>query len=77
MCDSVRSILRSFILSDKTTGNVVHRFQSSALLALQEACESAVVSLLEDANLCCGHAKRMTLFPADVALARRIRGDKF
>ena len=53
------------------------RFQASALSALQEACEAAVINLLEDAHLCTQHAKRMTLFPADIALARRIRGEKF
>jgi histone H3/H4 len=36
-----------------------------------------VINLLEDAYLCTHHAKRMTLFPADIALARRIRGDKY
>lgn len=55
----------------------VTRFSSEAMLALQEACETAVISLLEDAYLCTHHAKRVTLMPADVQLARRIRGDKF
>lgn len=65
-------------LTDKSHGErTTFRFQASALLALQEACEAAVVSLLEDAYLCTQHAKRLTLFPADIALARRIRGDKY
>ena len=34
------------------------RFQSQALLALQEATEAYVVSLFEDTNLCAIHAKR-------------------
>jgi histone H3/H4 len=55
----------------------VSRFQSSALLALQEACEAAVVDLFEDANLCTYHAKRVTLMEQDIVLARRIRGEKF
>ena len=36
------------------------RFQSSAVIALQEACESYLVSLFEDTNLCAIHAKRVT-----------------
>ena len=52
------------------------RFQSSAVLALQEACESYLVSLFEDTNLCAIHAKRVTIMPKDMQLARRIRGEK-
>ena len=52
------------------------RFQSSAVLALQEASESYLVSLFEDTNLCAIHAKRVTIMPKDMQLARRIRGDK-
>lgn len=52
------------------------RFQSSAVLALQEAAESYVVSLFEDTNLCAIHAKRVTIMPKDMQLARRIRGDR-
>jgi histone H3 len=52
------------------------RFQSTAILALQEASEAYLVSLFEDANLCAVHAKRVTLMPKDFHLARRIRGDR-
>lgn len=52
------------------------RFQSSALLALQEACESYMVGMFEDSNLCAIHAKRVTIFPKDIQLARRIRGER-
>lgn len=34
------------------------RFQSSAVLALQEAAEAYLVGLFEDTNLCAIHAKR-------------------
>jgi histone H3 len=51
------------------------RFQSLALLALQEAAEAYAVSLFEDTNLCAIHARRVTVFPKDMQLARRIRGD--
>jgi len=51
------------------------RFQSFALAAMQEACEAHLVSLFEDTNLCAIHAKRVTIFPKDMQLARRIRGE--
>ena len=35
-------------------------------------CRGILVSLLEDANLCAIHAKRATIMPKDVQLARRI-----
>ena len=52
------------------------RFQSSAILALQEATEAYLVSLFEDGNLCAIHAKRVTIMPRDIQLARRIRGER-
>lgn len=52
------------------------RFQSSAVLALQEASESYLVGLFEDTNLCAIHAKRVTIMAKDMQLARRIRGEK-
>ena len=51
------------------------RFQSTAVLALQEASEAYLVGLFEDTNLCAMHAKRVTITPADMQLARRIRGE--
>ncbi|KAL7025297.1 hypothetical protein ACKWTF_013436 [Chironomus riparius] len=52
------------------------RFQSSAVMALQEAAEAYLVGLFEDTNLCAIHAKRVTIMPKDVQLARRIRGER-
>ena len=52
------------------------RFQGSAVLALQEAAEAYLVGLFEDTNLCAIHAKRVTIMPKDMALARRIRGER-
>merc|ERR1712167_271187 len=52
-------------------------FQSSAVAALQEASESYLVGLFEDTNLCAIHAKRVTIMPRDIQLARRIRGERF
>mmetsp|Transcript_58566 Transcript_58566/g.96681 ORF Transcript_58566/g.96681 Transcript_58566/m.96681 type:complete len:135 (+) Transcript_58566:31-435(+) len=51
-------------------------FQSSAVVALQEASEAYLISLFEDTNLCTIHAKRVTITPKDMQLARRIRGER-
>ncbi|KAI1367819.1 histone-fold-containing protein [Xylaria arbuscula] len=50
------------------------RWQSQAILALQEAAEAFLVHLFEDTNLCAIHAKRVTIMQKDIQLARRIRG---
>lgn len=52
-----------------------YRFQSTALLALQEAAEAYLVGLFEDTNICALHAKRVTIMPKDMQLARRVRGE--
>jgi histone H3 len=52
------------------------RFQGDAVLALQEAAEDYLVGLFEDTNLCAIHAKRVTIMPKDIQLARRIRGER-
>ena len=52
------------------------RFQCAAIDALQEACEAYLVGLFEDTNLCAIHAKRVTIMPRDIQLARRIRGER-
>ncbi|KAG5278408.1 hypothetical protein AALO_G00098650 [Alosa alosa] len=52
------------------------RFQSSAVMALQEASEAYLVGLFEDTNLCAIHAKRVTIMPKDIQLARRIRRER-
>ena len=52
------------------------RFQSAAVMALQEAAEAYLVHLFEDTNLAAIHAKRVTIMPKDIQLARRIRGER-
>mmetsp|Transcript_27074 Transcript_27074/g.68263 ORF Transcript_27074/g.68263 Transcript_27074/m.68263 type:complete len:175 (+) Transcript_27074:110-634(+) len=52
------------------------RFQSQALLALQEAAEAHLVGLFEDTNLCAIHARRVTIMKKDLQLAVRIRGER-
>ena len=51
------------------------RFQAQAIMALQEAAEAYLVRLFDDTNLCAIHAKRVTIMPKDMQLARRIRGE--
>ena len=45
------------------------KFQGTAVMALQEASEAYLISLLEDSNLCAIHAKRCTIMPEDIQLA--------
>ena len=52
------------------------KFQTSAILALQESTEAYLVGIFEDTNLCTIHDKRVTIMPKDIQLARRIRGEK-
>ncbi|XP_069025069.1 histone H3-like centromeric protein A isoform X1 [Embiotoca jacksoni] len=63
----VREVCQNFSRGDL-------RWQVYALMALQEAAEAFLVLLFSDANLCAIHAKRVTVFPRDIQLARRIRG---
>ena len=51
------------------------KLQSLAALALQEASEAFLVELMEKANLCAIHAKRVTIMLRDIQLAHRIWGD--
>ena len=53
------------------------RFQTHALMALQEATEAYGTALFEDTNLCAIHANRVTIKPKDIQLARRIRGETY
>ena len=49
------------------------RWQSAAILALQEAAEAFFIQLLQDTNMCAIHAKRCTIMRKDMQLALRIR----
>ena len=53
------------------------RFQSTALLALQEASESFLVRMFEDVNICSIHAGRVTIQPKDIMLWNRLIGGNF
>ncbi len=52
------------------------RMQSTALLALQEAAEMYLVRYFENCNTCALHAKRVTIFPRDMFLVGRLRGQE-
>ena len=58
--------------SDRFPGGI--KFQSDAIMALQESAETYLVGLFEDTNLAAIHVKRVTIMPKDIILARRIRG---
>jgi histone H3 len=53
------------------------RFQAAAIAALQESVEAYIIGVFEDSNLCAIHAKRVTIMPKDLRLARRIREDRY
>jgi histone H3 len=69
-------LCREIVQDLKKKSNSDLRLQSTAVLALQEASESYLIGLFEDSNLCAIHAKRVTLMPKDIQLARRIRGER-
>ncbi len=52
------------------------KFQANAFEAIHHASEDYAVHLFEDANLEAIHAKRVTVMPKDIQLARRIRGER-
>ena len=43
--------------------------------AIQEASEAYLVGLFKDINLVTLHAKRVTIMPKDMQLARMLRGE--
>ena len=51
------------------------RFQSAAILCLQEAAEAYLIRLFDYANLCAIHARRVTIMQKDILLARQIQGE--
>ena len=56
--------------------NPTLRFQSTAILALQEASESFLVTMFEDVNVCALHTGRVTIQVKDIWLWNRmIRGN--
>ena len=70
-------LMKEIMISDNYSirAKEAQRVQATAVLALQEATEAYTVGLSEDTNLCAIHAKRVTIMPKDIQLARRIRGE--
>lgn len=66
-------LVREILFSETDT---VNRLQAAALMALQEATEAYLIGLFEDTNLLAIHAKRQTIRPGDMNLARRLRGER-
>ena len=52
------------------------RLKARAAHAMMAHESSGLVGLMEDTNLCAIHAKRVTIMPKDIQLARRIRGER-
>jgi histone H3/H4 len=70
----VREIVDEYCLLDSRPATI--RMQSQAIAAMHEAAEAHLVGIFEDTNSIAIHAKRVTIMPKDMALARRIRGEK-
>ena len=64
------------IMQNMEHGEIVLRVSPAAVTALQEAVEAHLVLLFEYTNLCMIHAKRVTIMPKDMQLARRIHGER-
>ncbi len=52
------------------------RWSNAAVMAIHHATENYCTKLFEDVNICAIHAKRETIMPKDIQLARRIRGER-
>ena len=55
--------------------NTELKFQKAAIDALLEASEAYLVRLFEITTILANHAKRTTINPTDIRLAKRIFGD--
>ena len=51
-----------------------YRWQGTAILASQEASEARMIDTLHDGQLAAFHAKRVTVKPADILLAAKLKG---
>ena len=53
------------------------RFQSTAVLALQEAAEDYLVKMFQQVNVCAIHGGRGTIKPKDIELWKRVQGGNY
>ena len=51
------------------------KIQAYVVMALHEVSEAYLIWLLEGSHICKIHAKRITVMPKDMQLARQIRGE--
>ena len=72
-------LVREIVESPTIKGykDFTYRFQLSALNAMQDGAESYIHGLFIDSVLCMAHAKRVTMLPADMRLAAKIRGQEY
>ena len=49
-----------------------YRFQSTAILAMQEAAEAFLIRMFEQCNHIAIHGKRVTVQPKDIQLWKRL-----
>lgn len=52
------------------------RYADGVIELVQLVIEDYLIKLTDDANLCAIHAGRMSLYPSDIQLVRRIRGER-
>ena len=69
-------LVRSIQKDIAAPGQEPFRWTAEALYVIQSVTEDYLVNLLEDSYQCTLHARRVTLMPKDLRLARRIRGIK-
>ena len=65
-------VVRDIAQHDKEASKF--KWQSLAMLALQEAAEDYIIGLLKDAQLCAIHSNRETIQPHDIHLCLRVWG---
>lgn len=53
--------------------NTSIRMEKGAVLALREASEAFLINLFENTQICAIHSRRVTIFPRDMQLVRRIQ----
>uniref|UniRef100_A0A7E4ZVW8 Histone domain-containing protein n=1 Tax=Panagrellus redivivus TaxID=6233 RepID=A0A7E4ZVW8_PANRE len=68
--------INCLVVNKEIKTNVPQKHYSYQFDNYQESAEAYLVGLFEDTNLCAIHAKRVTIMPKDIQLARRIRGER-